>query len=484
MKTLNNILSGIEVLQITGSLDKQVTEICFDSRAVANNSLFIAVKGFATDGHNYIDKAIEGGAMSIIYQNDPVTFNENITYIKVKDSHRALGAISSNFFDNPSSKLRLVGVTGTNGKTSIATLLFTLFTELGYKCGLLSTIRNKIGDKVLGTTHTTPDPVVMNRLMKEMNDTGCEYCFMEVSSHAVDQQRIAGLHFEGGIFTNLTRDHLDYHETFENYLYAKKLFFDNLPASSFALVNTDDRNGGTMIQNCKAIKKSYGIRSMADFKCNIIECSIEGMQLRINGKELWIRLIGEFNAYNILAVYATAVLLGQNSEQVLPVISNLKPVQGRFQLIFGKQKKTGIVDYAHTPDALENILNAINEIRKEGQQIITVVGAGGNRDKGKRPIMAKISANLSDKVILTSDNPRNEVPDEIIKDMRTGIPDNKSNIVLCITDRREAIKTACLMATENDIILVAGKGHENYQEVKGVKHHFDDAEELEIFLNQ
>jgi UDP-N-acetylmuramoyl-L-alanyl-D-glutamate--2,6-diaminopimelate ligase len=481
--TLKNILKDIKPLSIQGSPDTEISQVCFDSRKVTNNSLFVAVKGTTSDGHQFISDTIDKGATAIICENLPENRMDGITYIKVKDSHSALGIAASNFFDNPSSKLKLVGVTGTNGKTSIVTLHYQLFTALGYKCGLLSTIKNLIVEKEIGATHTTPDPVQLNSLMKEMVDYGCEYCFMEVSSHAAHQKRIAGLTFTGGIFTNLTRDHLDYHGTLKDYLEAKKSFFDSLLPSAYALVNMDDKNGRVMIQNCKAKKAGYGLKTLTDFKCNIIEKTIQGMLVRFNRKDLWLRLTGEFNAYNMLSVYASAILLGQENEQVLQIISNLKPVRGRFELVYGKNNITGIVDYAHTPDALENVLNSIVQLRKEGQKIITVVGAGGNRDKGKRPMMAKIAATLSDKTILTSDNPRNEDPEQIIKDMAEGISPEQSKNVLQITNRRDAIKTACMLAEQNDIILVAGKGHEDYQEVKGVKSHFDDVEVLNEFIN-
>ncbi len=482
-RILIDILQQVKVKSVKGNTDITIEDICFDSRNAKKSSLFIAVKGNAADGHDFIDDTIKKGAIAIVCEKIPSDLKNNVSYVQVDDSHSALGIIASNYYGNPSKNLKLIGVTGTNGKTSIATLQYQLFTNLGYKCGLLSTIKNMIGTKEIGATHTTPDPIQINALMKDMTDSGCEYCFMEVSSHAAHQKRIAGLEFDGAIFTNLTRDHLDYHGTFKEYIAAKKSFFDNLSPHAYALVNKDDKNGPVMLQNCQAKHKGYALRSMTDYKCNIIEKTIQGMLVKFNGDELWLRLTGEFNAYNMLAVYASALLLGQDKDQVLPAISNLHPVQGRFELVHGKNKITGIVDYAHTPDALENVLDTILELRQEGQDIITVVGTGGNRDKGKRPIMAKLAATKSDKVVLTSDNPRFEEPEDIIRDMAAGIPANLNNKVLQITNRKEAIKTACMMASENDIVLVAGKGHETYQEIKGVRHHFDDLEILNEILN-
>ena len=482
-KRLSDILKDIDNISIHVEKHKEINFICFDSRKVNKGDLFIAVKGTVSDGHLFINQTIEKGACAIICEDLPEELSAEVTYIRVKDSHDALGKAASNFFDNPSSKLKLVGTTGTNGKTSIVTLSYLMFKGLGYKCGLLSTIKNIIDDKEVGATHTTPDPVQLNQLISEMVEAGCEYCFMEVSSHAAHQKRIAGLHFVGGVYTNLTHDHLDYHGSFKEYLEAKKMFFDILDENAFALVNQDDKNASVMLQNTRAKKYGYALKKLTDFKCNIIEISIQGMQVRINGTDLWLRLTGTFNAYNMLAVFGTAILLGQDKNDVLQTISNLQPVRGRFELVYGKNNRTGIVDYAHTPDAVQNVLESIMNIRQPGQKIITVVGAGGNRDKTKRPIMCKIAAENSDKVILTSDNPRNEDPDEIIKDMAAGIPKGKESSVLQITNRKEAIKTACILARENDIILVAGKGHEDYQEIKGVKHHMDDKEMLNEFLN-
>jgi len=481
-KKLNDILKGIQTISIHGKQDIEIENICFDSRKAVKGCLFVAFKGTISDGHKYIDDTLDKGANAIICEVLPKDLKQKATYIQVEDSHSALGVVASNFYNNPTENIKLVGVTGTNGKTSIATLLYNLFTNLGFKCGLLSTIKNMVGDKEIGATHTTPDPVQLSALIQDMVDTGCEYCFMEVSSHAAHQKRIAGLKFSGGIFTNLTRDHLDYHGSFKDYLEAKKSFFDGLSKDAFALVNIDDKNGSVMLQNTKANKCLYALKKMADFKCNIIETTIQGMHIRMDGNEVWLRLTGEFNAYNMLAVYASAILLGQEKEQVLSIISNLYPVKGRFELVHGSNNITGIVDYAHTPDALENVLNSIVSLRREGQNVITVVGAGGNRDKGKRPIMAKVACCMSDKVIITSDNPRYEDPEEIIKDMAKGIPAKEAHKVLQITNRKDAIKTACLLAQENDIILVAGKGHEDYQEVNGVKQHFDDKELLSEFL--
>jgi UDP-N-acetylmuramoyl-L-alanyl-D-glutamate--2,6-diaminopimelate ligase len=485
VRKLEHILEGTVVVDILNkSKNENVDHICFDSRKAEKNGLFVAIKGLMCDGHQFIPDVIEKGARFIVCEDLPSAIYPEITYVKVKDSHAALGWIASNFYGRPSSKLKLVGVTGTNGKTSIVTLLYNLFTNLGYHCGLFSTIRNLVAGEETGATHTTPDPVQLNALMAEMVKKGCGYCFMEVSSHAAHQKRIAGLVFAGGIFTNLTRDHLDYHGSFKAYIDAKKDFFDMLPETAFALVNIDDKNGPVMLQNTKAKKQGYALKTLTDFKGNIVEKTIQGMQVRFNNKELWLRLTGIYNAYNMLAVYGTAVLLEQDDEQVLPLLSNLIPVRGRFELVYGRGQKTGIVDYAHTPDALQNVLDTILELRAENQQIVTVVGAGGDRDKGKRPLMAEIAANASDKVVITSDNPRFEDPEAIINDMMVGIPLGLENKVLQIANRKEAIKTACLLAPENSIILVAGKGHEDYQDVKGVKHHFDDKEILQELLNR
>lgn len=444
--------------------------------------MFVAVKGTRVDGHDYIMQALEHGATAVVAEHAEAGLEEKTTFILVGNSARALGIMVANFFDHPSSQLKLVGVTGTNGKTTIVNLLFNLVRNMGYKAGLLSTIENKIEDKVTGSTHTTPDPVQINLLMQQMVDEGCTYCFMEVSSHAVHQHRIAGLDFNGGIFTNLTQDHLDYHKTFEEYLKAKKQFFDELDSSAFALVNLDDRNGTIMLQNTKAAKQTYALKKPADFKGKIIENQFEGLQMNIDGRDIWCKLVGQFNAYNILAVYAASILLGEDREEVLTQLSTLDTVEGRFDYVKGGANITGIVDYAHTPDALKNVLETINSIRTRNESLITVVGAGGDRDKGKRPAMGKIAGMLSDRVIITSDNPRSEEPDEIIRQIRNGMDPVHAAKTIAVSDRREAIKTACLMAQPNDIILVAGKGHEKYQEIRGVKQPFDDKKILKEFL--
>jgi UDP-N-acetylmuramoyl-L-alanyl-D-glutamate--2,6-diaminopimelate ligase len=449
---------------------------------VKAGSLFVAVSGTQNDGHAFITKAIENGAIAIVCEKLPENLTDNITWINVNDSAEALGFIAANFFDNPSQKLKLVGITGTNGKTTTVTLLFRLFRALGYKCGLISTVVYCVEDKTYESTHTTPDQIVLNSLLAEMIHEGCSYCFMEVSSHSLAQKRIAGLKFTGGIFSNITHDHLDYHITFDNYIKTKKLLFDSLDKKAFALINVDDRNGKIMIQNTKAMVKTYAMRSVADFKVKVIESHFDGMQLNLDGAEVWTHLIGEFNAYNLLAVYSTAILLNQNKEEVLKHLSDFREVSGRFETIRSKSGIIAIVDYAHTPDALVNVLKTINQIRKGNEQLITVVGAGGNRDKTKRPIMAKVCTDNSDKVIITSDNPRFEKPEDIIRDMVAGVTEEHKKRMITITDRREAIKAAVMLAKPSDIILVAGKGHENYQEIKGVKHHFDDKEVLmELF---
>lgn len=478
MDELKKILNGIVILETSGSQTCHISKVVSDSRFVEKESLFIAVRGTKVDGHEFISSAINSGAVAVICENIPASLKKSICWIKVRDSAEALGIVSSNFYDNPSSSLKLVGVTGTNGKTTIATLLFRMFTRLGYKCGLFSTICNYIGEVELPATHTTPDPVQLNKILSEMVEASCDYVFMEVSSHSVDQKRIAGLKFAGGIFTNLTHDHLDYHKTFDNYLKAKKGFFDGLPADSFALVNIDDRNGKVMLQNCKASQSTFSIKSMADYRCNIIEQSFEGMTLKFDGKELWTRFIGHYNASNLLAVYGASLLLGANKEEVLEILSDLHPVSGRLEIIRSNGGISAIVDYAHTPDALENVIDTLNNIRSGDRQLITVVGAGGDRDKTKRPVMARICAEKCTKVILTSDNPRTENPETILDDMEAGIgPENRSK-TLRIADRHEAIKAAVMLADEGDVILVAGKGHENYQEINGARYHFDDKEEL------
>ncbi|MFZ0283441.1 MAG: UDP-N-acetylmuramoyl-L-alanyl-D-glutamate--2,6-diaminopimelate ligase, partial [Bacteroidales bacterium] len=465
-----------------GEDDPVITNIEFDSRRVTPGTLFVAVKGTKSDGHDYINSAITSGASAVICESLPENRDPKICWIKTSDPAKALGIVSSAFFGDPSASLKLVGVTGTNGKTTIATLLYRMFTALGYKCGLFSTVCNYIIDRELPATHTTPDPVQLNRLLSDMAEAGCDYAFMEVSSHSADQQRIAGLKFAGGIFTNLTHDHLDYHKTFKNYLKAKKSFFDSLPPDSFALVNTDDKNGRVMLQNCNARKYTFSVKGMADFRCRIIDQDFNGMGLRIGEEEVWTRFIGEFNASNLLAVFAASDLLGAGRKEILTVLSDLRSVPGRLESVETPSGIAGIVDYAHTPDALVNVIETINKIREDGKQLITVVGAGGDRDRTKRPKMAAICALGSTKVILTSDNPRTEDPEKILDEMEAGITPDVKKKVLRISDRREAIRTAAMLAVEGDIILVAGKGHETYQEINGVKHHFDDREELRAAL--
>ncbi len=478
MIRVKNILKDIVVTGTAGDLNIPVSAVVFDSRKVVDGSLFVAVRGTKYDGHDFIEMALESGASAVICETLPQEPVKEITWVTTTDSASALGIAASNFFGNPSSSLKLTGVTGTNGKTTIATSLYRIFRGLGYKCGLFSTVCNYIEDRELPATHTTPDPVQLNSTLAEMVREGCDYAFMEVSSHATYQKRVAGLHFAGGIFTNLTHDHLDYHKTFARYLAAKKAFFDSLGPDSFAVSNTDDRNGTVMLQNCRAATYTYSTRGMADFRCGIIEQRFQGMALRIDGEEVWTRLIGDFNASNLLAVYAASVLLGADKLEVLRMISDIRPVPGRLETIKSASGVTAIVDYAHTPDALDNVITTINKIRQGAHQLITVVGAGGDRDRTKRPLMAAISVAGSNKVILTSDNPRTEDPEKILDDMFEGITAEYKSRVIRITDRREAIRTAVLMAVEGDIILVAGKGHETYQEIKGIRHHFDDREEL------
>ena len=484
MKIVSEIVSSVNVLKVIGNMEILITAIEFDSRKVSNNTLFVAVKGTLSDGHQYIDKAIQSGAIAIVCEVLPSEINNNVTYIIVENSANALGQIASAFYNYPSSKLKLVGVTGTNGKTTTVTLLYNLIRLLGHKAGLLSTVRNYINETQIEATHTTPDAVQINKLMNQMVDAGCEYCFMEVSSHAIDQGRVEGLHFAGGLFTNITHDHLDYHKTFAEYIKAKKKFFDDLSPNSFALINEDDKNGRVMVQNTKAKVKSFGVITSADFKARIIESHFEGSMLNIDNLDIWTYFVGKFNASNLLGVYATATMLGFDKKDILTALSELKPVEGRFETIRSNNGITAIIDYAHTPDALQNVLNAINQIRKEKQQLITVVGAGGDRDKTKRPEMAKIAVDNCDVLILTSDNPRSEDPNAIIADMKAGIEADKNKKILVIVDRKEAIRTACLLAKIGDIILIAGKGHETYQEVKGVKHHFDDREITKQILDE
>jgi len=483
MITLQDILYRSSTKEIIGSLNKEISSVAFDSRKVNTGAIFIAVVGTQVDGHNYIQLAIEKGAIAIVCNSLPAETLPQITYVIVKDTSESLGYIASNFYDNPSEKLKIVGVTGTNGKTTIVTLLFNLFTDLGYKTGMLSTIQNKINNRVLETTHTTPDALKINELLNQMVDDGCEYVFMEVSSHAIVQHRITGIMYTGGIFTNITHDHLDYHNTFKEYIKAKKLFFDNLPSNAFAITNIDDKNGNVMLQNTNAKKFTYGLKNMASYRGKIIENGFEGMMMNVDGSEMYSLLSGKFNAYNILAVYATALLLKQNKEEVLVSISKLKGAEGRFDIIRSASGITAIIDYAHTPDALENIISTINSIRTHNEQLITVVGAGGNRDSSKRPIMAKIASLLSNRVILTSDNPRNEDPMQILKEMREGVDPAKKNMSMVIPDRKEAIITAYNIARSGDMILIAGKGHEKYQEIKGVKYPFDDKEIIAELMN-
>jgi len=481
---LEKILKGIKVVSLTGNDRTGIDDITFDSRNVTKGSLFVAVKGSKNDGHGFIDGAVKSGVSAIICETLPAAPDKKVTWVKTTDSAEALGQAASNFFGNPSSSLKLLGVTGTNGKTTIATLLYKMFTSLGHRCGLFSTVCNYVVSKELPATHTTPDPVQLNSVMAEMVEAGCDYAFMEVSSHSADQRRISGLKFAGGIFTNLTHDHLDYHKTFDNYLAAKKKFFDSLPANAFALVNADDKNGKVMLQNCKASHYTFSVKGAADFRCTLIEQSFEGMLLKIMGEEVWTRFVGDFNASNLLAVFAASELLGADRKNILTILSNLTPVAGRLEVIRSQGGITGIVDYAHTPDALLNVIGTLNKIREKNIQLITVVGAGGDRDKTKRPEMAAISAEGSTKVILTSDNPRTEDPDMILNDMEAGIIPGLKGKTLRICDRREAIKTAVMLANKGDVILVAGKGHETYQDIKGVKHHFDDREELKKALMQ
>jgi UDP-N-acetylmuramoyl-L-alanyl-D-glutamate--2,6-diaminopimelate ligase len=481
MRNLSDILQGLPFTELQGSADVAISAVVFDSRKVVPGCLFVAVRGTVVDGHNYIEQAIKDGAAAIICEELPGHTAGEVDFLMVANSAEALGIVSANFYDNPSKKLKLVGITGTNGKTTVATLLYQLFRDLGYKCGLLSTVENQINGKIIPSTHTTPDQVELNRLLDEMVDLGCDYCFMEVSSHAVSQHRISGLSFAGGIFTNLTHDHLDYHKTFDNYLKAKRAFFDGLSKNAFALTNNDDRNGNIMLQNTKAHRKSYGLKTMADYKAKILENQFGGLLLNIDNEEVWFKMVGSFNAYNLLAVFAAAMLLDQDRSKVLTSLSKLSGAEGRFDYIVGPDKVIGIVDYAHTPDAVQNVLSTIHDIRKGNEKVITVIGCGGDRDKTKRPVMAKVACEWSDKVILTADNPRSEDPEAIIRDMEQGVDAAFKRRTVSIADRREAIKTACLLAQPGDIILLAGKGHEKYQEIKGVKNHFDDKEEL---LNQ
>ena len=480
---LSELLKNVEPIAVHGDIDIDIKGVNIDSRKIENGHLFIAMKGTQVDGHKFIDKAIALGATAILLEDMPETLEDKVTYVQVKSTEEDAGKVATLFYGDPSKKLKLVGVTGTNGKTTIATLLYEMFREFGYKVGLLSTVCNYIDDKAIPADHTTPDPIELNRLLGDMVAEGCEYAFMECSSHAIHQRRISGLDFTGAIFTNLTRDHLDYHKTFENYRNAKKMFFDDLSKNAFAITNADDKNGMIMVQNTKATIKTYSIKRIADFRAKILECHFEGMYLEIDGKEVGVQFIGKFNVSNLLAVYGAAVMLGKKPEDILVALSTLKSVNGRLEPIQSPEGYTAIVDYAHTPDALENVLAAIHEVLDtKGGHIITVCGAGGHRDKGKRPLMAQEAVKQSDTVILTSDNPRDEDPQAIINDMLAGLDTKQKKKVLNIVDRKEAIRTAAMMAKKGDVILVAGKGHENYQEINGVKHHFDDHEVIrEIF---
>ena len=478
MMKLKTLVNRLDVLEVKGDMERDICGVQIDSRQVADGHLFIAVRGTVADGHNYIGKALEKGAVAILCETIPEDADEKVTYVKVENTEQVVGQVATTFYGDPTSKMKLVGVTGTNGKTTIATVLYEMFRYMGHKVGLLSTVCNYIDGEAIPTEHTTPDPITLNALLAQMVEAGCEYAFMEVSSHSIVQNRIGGLTFAGGLFTNITRDHLDYHKTFENYIKAKKLFFDRLPKAAFAITNADDKNGMVMVQNTQAQVKTYSVQSPADFKAKIIECHFEGMYLNINGKEVGVQFIGKFNVSNLLAVYGAAIMLGKDEQEVLVALSAMKPVNGRFEALRSPSGYTAIVDYAHTPDALENVLNAIHGVLDGKGEVITVCGAGGNRDKGKRPLMAREAVKQSDRVIITSDNPRFEEPQDIINDMLAGLGEEQMKKVIAIVDRRQAIKTACMMAKSGDVILIAGKGHEDYQDVKGVKHHFDDKEEV------
>ena len=483
MMYLKQLIADITPIQVIGNVDIEIGGVDIDSRKVTAGHLFAAIRGTQVDGHKFIDKAIANGASAILCETVPEAAAEGVTYVVVANTEEAIGPVATTFHGHPSEKLKLVGVTGTNGKTTIATLLYNMFRKMGHRCGLLSTVCNYIEGEALPTDHTTPDPIELNELLARMVDAGCEYAFMECSSHAIHQHRIGGLRFAGGIFTNLTRDHMDYHKTVENYRNAKKAFFDALPKEAFAIINADDKNGNYMVQNCKATVKTYSTRSMADFRARILECHFEGMYLEIDGHEVGVQFIGKFNVSNLLAVYGAALMLGKQSDEVLLVMSTLHSVSGRLQPLRSPQGFTAIVDYAHTPDALANVLNAIHEVLNGKGKVITVCGAGGNRDKGKRPLMAQEAARQSDKLIITSDNPRFEEPQTIIDDMMAGLSPQQQKKTLTIVDRKEAIRAAVMMAEKGDVILVAGKGHENYQEIQGVKHHFDDCEVIQELFN-
>ncbi|HAB27989.1 MAG: UDP-N-acetylmuramoyl-L-alanyl-D-glutamate--2,6-diaminopimelate ligase [Xanthomarina sp.] len=484
MMILKDILYKVTLNAVVGSTNLSVKHMDFDSRNISEHDVFVAIKGTVSNGHEFIDIAIEQGAIAIVCETLPENIKQGITYVQVESSSKALAIMASNFYQNPSENLKLVGVTGTNGKTTIASLLYQLFKKAGFKVGLLSTVRIMVDNKAYKATHTTPDSLTINKYLKEMNDKGVAYCFMEVSSHGIHQHRTEGLHFQGGIFTNLSHDHLDYHDTFAEYRDVKKTFFDQLPATAFALVNMDDKNGLIMLQNTKAKKYTYALKGYADYRAQILENQLNGLLLKINESEVWTRLIGNFNAYNVLAIYATAELLGLEKVETLRMISELESVAGRFQYLISDNKITAIVDYAHTPDALKNVLETINSIRTKNEELITVFGCGGNRDKTKRPKMGHIASALSSKVIITSDNPRNEAPESIMEDIEKGIEPQNFKKVLSIADRKQAIKTACQMANPNDIILIAGKGHETYQEIKGERFDFDDFKIVKEFLKQ
>ncbi|MDE5999492.1 MAG: UDP-N-acetylmuramoyl-L-alanyl-D-glutamate--2,6-diaminopimelate ligase [Bacteroidaceae bacterium] len=475
---LKELVGKLKVLEVKGDMERGICGVQIDSRQVEEGHLFMAVRGTVADGHSYIGKAVEKGAVAVLCEEIPAELSAAVTYVRVENVELVVGQVATTFYGDPTSKLKLVGVTGTNGKTTIATVLYEMFRYMGHKAGLLSTVCNYVDGEAIPTEHTTPDPITLNALLARMVEAGCEYAFMEVSSHSIVQNRIGGLTFTGGLFTNITRDHLDYHKTFENYIKAKKLFFDNLPATAFAITNADDKNGMVMVQNTQAVVKTYSVQSPADFKAKIIECHFEGMYLDVNGKEVGVQFIGKFNVSNLLAVYGAAVMLGKEEQEVLVALSAMKPVNGRFEALRSPSGYTAIVDYAHTPDALENVLNAIHGVLDGKGEVITICGAGGNRDKGKRPLMAREAVKQSDRVIITSDNPRFEEPQDIINDMLAGLDEEQMRKVIAIVDRRQAIKTACMMAKNGDVILIAGKGHEDYQDVKGVKHHFDDKEEV------
>jgi UDP-N-acetylmuramoyl-L-alanyl-D-glutamate--2,6-diaminopimelate ligase len=484
MKLLKDILYKVAIESVQGSTNIEVNKVTFDSRNIQKNDCFVAIKGSLSDGHQYIQKAIDLGATTIICEALPSEIIENITYVQVNNSNLALSYLASNYFDNPSTKIKLVGVTGTNGKTTIASLLYQMFVKAGYKVGLLSTVKIMVANSEHKATHTTPDSLTINYYLNEMIEAGCEFCFMEVSSHGIHQKRTESLHFEGGVFTNLSLDHLDYHETFAEYRDVKKSFFDNLPKTAFAITNIDDKNGTVMLQNCKAKKLTYALKTYADYKAQILENQLSGLVLKINDNEVWVKLIGSFNAYNLLAIFGVATELGIEKTEALRLLSELESVSGRFQFIISETKITAIVDYAHTPDALENVLNTIKDIRTNNEQLITIVGCGGDRDTSKRPIMAKIASEMSNVAIFTSDNPRTEDPQSIIDQMESGVEPQNFKKTISILDRKQAIKTACQMANPGDIILIAGKGHENYQEINGVRHDFDDMKTVTELLKQ